>query len=116
MDLVREFLRGAVPVHVLHHAAEQEIYGAWMSEELEHHGYSISPGTLYPLLHRLQADGFLKSSEQVVDGRVRRVYTATPAGREELSRLRATVAELAGEVLPSTQHAGRKPAARRRKG
>jgi len=115
MDLVREFLRGAVPVHVLHHAAEQEIYGAWMTEELERHGYSISPGTLYPLLHKLAADGLLASGERVVDGRIRRVYTATPTGREELARLRATVAELAGEVLHPSADAARKPLARRRK-
>jgi PadR family transcriptional regulator PadR len=99
MDLVRELLRGAVPVHVLHHAAEDEVYGAWMSEELTRHGYPISPGTLYPLLHRLQDAGLLTSTERVVDGRVRRVYTTTPTGQEELARLRAVVTELAGEVL-----------------
>ncbi|OXR40595.1 hypothetical protein B7C42_07280 [Nocardia cerradoensis] len=99
MDLVRELLRGAVPVHVLHHAAEQEVYGAWMAEELAHHGYPISPGTLYPLLHRLENAGLLTSTEHVVDGRVRRVYTATAAGLGELTRLRAVVAELSGEVL-----------------
>ncbi|MEU4377779.1 PadR family transcriptional regulator [Pseudonocardia alni] len=101
MDLVRELLRGAVPVHVLHHAAEQEVYGAWMAAELARHGYSISPGTLYPLLHRLQDAGLLTSTERVVDGRVRRVYTTTAAGGEELARLRAVVTELAGEVLPT---------------
>lgn len=99
MDVVREFLRGAVPVHVLHHAAEDEVYGAWMAEELAHHGYKISPGTLYPLLHRMQTTGLLTSREHVVDGRVRRVYAATPAGRDALARLRAVVAEMAGEVL-----------------
>ncbi len=101
MDVVREFLRGAVPVHVLHHAAEEEVYGAWMAEELAHHGYKISPGTLYPLLHRMETAGLLTSDERVVDGRVRRVYTATQAGRDALAQLRAVVAEMAGEVLHS---------------
>jgi DNA-binding PadR family transcriptional regulator len=99
MDVVREFLRGAVPVHVLHHAAEGEVYGAWMAEELAHHGYKISPGTLYPLLHRMEAEGLLTSREHVVDGRVRRVYTATQAGGDALARLRAVVSAVAGEVL-----------------
>lgn len=116
MDLVREFVRGVVPVHVLHHAAEQEIYGAWMTEELQRHGYSISPGTLYPLLHKLEAEGLLASTERVVDGRVRRVYTATPTGREELARLRAVVMEFAGEVLRSSAGRSRKQVAQRRKG
>ncbi|MHA6804622.1 PadR family transcriptional regulator [Salinifilum ghardaiensis] len=99
MDLVREFLRGAVPVHVLHHAAEHEIYGAWMAEELAHHGYPISPGTLYPLLHRMETAGFLASASRLVEGRVRRVYVITETGREALQQLRAVVAEMAGEVL-----------------
>ena len=99
MDVVREFLRGAVPVHVLHHAAEEEVYGAWMAEELAHHGYRISPGTLYPLLHRMEIAGLLTSNERVVAGRIRRVYTATRAGRDALAQLRVVVAEMAGEVL-----------------
>lgn len=99
MDLVREFLRGAVPVHVLHHAAEQEVYGAWMTEELARHGYPISSGTLYPLLHRMETAGLLISSERLVDGRVRRVYVITDVGREALRQLRAVVAEMASEVL-----------------
>jgi DNA-binding PadR family transcriptional regulator len=100
MDLVRDLMRGAVPVHVLHHAAEDGgVYGAWMAEELAHHGYRISPGTLYPLLQRLEDGGLLSSAEHVVDGRVRRVYTATTAGVEELARLRAVIGELSGEIL-----------------
>lgn len=99
MDVVREFLRGAVPVHVLHHAAEQQVYGAWMAEELARHGYRISPGTLYPLLHRMETAGLLTSTGHLVDGRVRRVYVATAAGRDALAHLRAVVAEMAGEVL-----------------
>ncbi|MGW0083679.1 PadR family transcriptional regulator [Streptomyces sp. NPDC003393] len=58
-----------------------------MAEELAYHGYDISPGTLYPTLHRLEADGLLVSEQQVVDGRVRRVYTATEAGPKALAEL-----------------------------
>lgn len=100
MDLLRDLLRGAVPVHVLHHAAEDAgVYGAWMAEELARHGYRISPGTLYPLLQRLEGGGLLSSSEHIVEGRVRRVYKATTAGAEELVRLRNVISELSGEVL-----------------
>src|SRR5262249_5329837 len=108
VDVVREFLRGAVPVHVLHHAAEGEVHGAWMAAELAHHGYQISPGTLYPLLHRMQEAGLLASRPDVVGGRARRVYVATPAGRRALRDVRALVTELAGEVLPTTTRKGRK--------
>ena len=96
---MREFQRGAVRLHILHHAAEGEIHGAWMAEELKTHGYEISPGTLYPTLHRLEADGLLVSEPRVVDGRGRRVYRATAAGRAALAEDRKALAELAREVL-----------------
>jgi DNA-binding PadR family transcriptional regulator len=108
VDVVREFLRGAVPVHVLHHAAEGEVHGAWMAVELARHGYHISPGTLYPLLHRMQEAGLLASRSDVVAGRARRVYVATPAGRRALRDVRALVTELAGEVLPDKTTRDRK--------
>jgi DNA-binding PadR family transcriptional regulator len=97
---VREFQRGAVRLHILHHAAEQEIHGAWMTKELAAHGYDISPGTLYPTLHRLEGDGLLESEHQVVEGRTRRVYRATEAGKAALAEDRRTLAELARELLP----------------
>jgi len=97
---VREFQRGAVRLHILHHTAEQEIHGAWMTKELASHGYDISPGTLYPTLHRLESDGLLESEQQVVEGRTRRVYRATEAGKAALAEDRRALAELAREVLP----------------
>ncbi|MFC8287512.1 MULTISPECIES: PadR family transcriptional regulator [Streptomyces] len=96
---MREFQRGAVRLHILHHAAEEEIHGAWMTEELASHGYQISPGTLYPTLHRLEADGLLTSEQRVVDGRTRRVYKATEAGKKALAEDRQALKELAREVL-----------------
>ena len=70
-----------------------------MSEELAHHGYKISPGTLYPTLHRLEVDGLLESEFVFSEGRSRRVYRATPAGEAALVEGRASSAELACEVL-----------------
>ncbi len=96
---MREFLRGAVDLHILHHAAEAEIHGAWMAKELAEHGYEISPGTLYPTLHRLEAEGLLTSGKAVEDGHARRVYKITPDGRKALRRMRKALRELADEVL-----------------
>lgn len=96
---MREFQRGAVRLHILHHAAEQEIHGAWMTKELARHGYDISPGTLYPTLHRLEAEGLLTSQHRLVDGRGRRVYRATAAGKRALREDRKALEELAVEVL-----------------
>lgn len=86
-------------LHILHHAAEGPVHGAWMSDELARHGYAISPGTLYPTLHRMEADGLLTSRAEVVGGRTRRVYRATDAGLSALADGRRAVAELAAEVL-----------------
>jgi DNA-binding PadR family transcriptional regulator len=96
---MREFQRGAVRLHILHHATEGEIHGAWMAQELAHHGYKISPGTLYPTLHRLEAEGMLTSERRVVHGRTRRVYRITEEGRSALAEDRAALAELAREIL-----------------
>jgi DNA-binding PadR family transcriptional regulator len=111
---VSEFTRGAVRLHLLHHAAEGEIHGAWMAAELARHGYAISPGTLYPLLHRMQAEGFLRSRQHTVSGRNRRLYTITAAGRAELAEECRALAELAREVL--AEPAAARPAAPRRAG
>jgi len=96
---MRAFLRGAVQLHVLHHAAEHDVDGAWMSEELANHGHRISPGTLYPTLHRMEEEGLLASRQVTVDGRRRRKYKATQEGRRVLTETRRALRELADEVL-----------------
>jgi DNA-binding PadR family transcriptional regulator len=92
-------------LHILHHAAEREIHGAWMTKELARHGYDISPGTLYPTLHRLEAEGLLTSEHRLVDGRGRRVYRVTAAGKRALREDRRALEELAREVLGAPDHA-----------
>jgi DNA-binding PadR family transcriptional regulator len=99
MDVVREFRTAAVRLHVLHHAAEGEVHGAWMSQELASHGHHISAGTLYPLLHRMQEAGLLSSRTEVVSGRRLRLYRATRRGRAVLRECRAALTELADEVV-----------------
>ena len=70
-----------------------------MADELAGHGYKISPGTLYPMLHRMQEDGLLTSRQEVVNARARRVYEITDLGRATLVEERAALAELAAEIL-----------------
>src|ERR1700722_5042253 len=96
---MQEFLRGAVRLHILHHAAHGEVHGAWMAKELAHHGYRISPGSLYPTLHKMETEGLLRSSHEVVDGRARRSYVATAKGRRTPESAKRPLRELANEVL-----------------
>jgi DNA-binding PadR family transcriptional regulator len=99
VDVVRDFQRGALRLRILHHAGSGEVHGARLMEELARHGYRVGPGTLYPLLARLEEAGLLRSRLQVVEGRQRRCYRATPAGRKALNACRRALRELAGEVL-----------------
>lgn len=95
-----DLLAGFVRIHILHHAAEGELYGQWMIEELARHGYRISPGTLYPMLQAMEQRGYLTSREDS-DGRLgrrRKVYAITPEGRRGLALARERLRELTGEV------------------
>jgi DNA-binding PadR family transcriptional regulator len=95
----RDLYSGLIRLHVLHHAAREPIFGLGMVEELARHGYRISPGTLYPLLHGLETRGYLRSSE-VANGKSRRkVYRATPAGRKALRIAESKVRELLHEMI-----------------
>jgi PadR family transcriptional regulator, regulatory protein PadR len=95
--VVREFLLAFWKVHILHHAKEQGVYGQWMLEELQHHGYHLSPGTLYPILARMARRGWLRAAEPK---RLRgaRVYRLTSRGSDVLNQVRHSLDELYGEV------------------
>ncbi len=103
----RDLLGGFVRLHVLHHAAEHEVYGLWMIEELARHGYRLSPGTLYPMLEAMEERGYLVSRRERAGRSVRRLYSATPFGCEALSMARTLLRELFQEVAaPSSPVAG----------
>ena len=93
----REFLLAFWKIHILHHAEEGGVYGHWMLEELHHHGYRLSPGTLYPILSRMAARGWLRA-EKPKRATAARVYRLTPQGRKILARIRRSLDELYGEV------------------
>jgi len=95
-----ELLSGFVRLHILHHAAEGELYGQWMIEELARHGYRVSPGTIYPLLHGMEKRGYLVSRQERVGRTARKLYRATPLGLEALTIVLARARELFGELTP----------------
>jgi DNA-binding PadR family transcriptional regulator len=101
-DDSRGLYSGMIRLHILYHACNAPIFGLEMIEELGRHGYKLSPGMLYPLLHGLEARGLLHSSAKRA-GRVRRrVYRATPAGRKALKAAKQKVRELFHELLEET--------------
>jgi DNA-binding PadR family transcriptional regulator len=104
-DLVtREILLSFWKVHILHHAEEGPIYGQWIAEELRRHGYEISPGTLYPLLKRMETNGWLKSvTANTSSIHARKEYRLTKDGTRILAFLRTQVKELHHEVVEERQ-------------
>lgn len=95
----RNLYTGLIRLHLLHHAAEAPIFGQGMIDELGRHGYRLSAGTLYPILHGMERQGYLRSRLTLAGGRNRRVYRATPAGRNALVTARQRVKELFGEMF-----------------
>jgi PadR family transcriptional regulator PadR len=97
--IMRDVSLAFVRIHILHHAAEGRIFGVEMMAELKRHGYAISPGTLYPMLHGLEETGVLTSTHELVDGKGRRYYRTTKAGDALLGELRTKMRELVDEVM-----------------
>jgi DNA-binding PadR family transcriptional regulator len=103
--MLRDFFLGFIKIHVLHHAAHGPIYGVGMIAELARHGYDLSPGTLYPLLHGLEEQGYLAREDRVVEGRVRKYYVITEEGSAALQEAKQKIAELVHEVLEEVDDA-----------
>ena len=94
----QDLYRGMIRLHILHHASKKAVFGFWFIEELARHGYPLSPGTLYPILHGLERQGYLKSEKQLVRGKVRKCYRATRRGKSTLTHARTKARELLDEI------------------
>jgi DNA-binding PadR family transcriptional regulator len=95
----REILLSFWKVHILHHAGEEPIYGQWILTELRRHGYDISPGTLYPLLNRMERLGWLTCKSDPRGGRrARKDYRLSQEGRKVLTLVQEQLKELHEEV------------------
>ncbi len=89
---------GFIRLHILHHARQEPVFGLDLIRELARHGYTLSPGTLYPILHGLERDGFLMSDKQLVNGKIRKYYRITPAGIEAFDAAHTKMHELINEI------------------
>lgn len=96
--LLKDLFLGFIKVHILYHASKEKIYGQKFSEELSKHGYQISYGTLYPIFHKLEEDGYLKSETVNVGGKLRRYYSITKSGKKILEKAKLQAKELVEEL------------------
>jgi PadR family transcriptional regulator PadR len=111
----RELYSGLIRLHVLYHASQEPIFGLEMIEELGRHGYSLSPGTMYPLLHGLENKGLLRSSRTGNRRNSRLVYRATAAGRTALTVAKEKVRELFSEMFEDVMNTADETSGKRRK-
>jgi DNA-binding PadR family transcriptional regulator len=101
----REILLSFWKVHILHHANVEPVHGQWILTELRRHGYDISPGTLYPLLNRMERLGWLRCKADPDGGRrARKDYRLTSHGRKVLALIRQQLQELYEEVVLEGGH------------
>lgn len=98
-NILRHLLLGFIRLHVLYHANKEPICGVELMEELGHHGYDVGPGTIYPMLQQMQTDGLLSCEDEILNGKRRKNFRATAAGRKLLDQARTKLRELASEVL-----------------
>jgi PadR family transcriptional regulator, regulatory protein PadR len=97
-QILRKLFLGFIQIHILYHAKKEPFYGVWMIEELKEHGYNMSAGTLYPLLHNMESHGLLAKEEVIVCGKVRKYYKTTSLGDEILEEARKKAYELFKEI------------------
>ncbi|MGL5257900.1 MAG: PadR family transcriptional regulator [Proteocatella sp.] len=96
--ILRKFFLGFIQIHILHHAKKEPFYGVWMIEELKEHGYDMSPGTLYPILHNMESNGLLQKEDRLVDGKIRKYYHITASGDDVLIEAKQKAYELFKEI------------------
>jgi PadR family transcriptional regulator, regulatory protein PadR len=98
-DLLKHFYGGFIRLHILYHAAKEEIYGVEMMAELRRHGYRMGPGTLYPILHDLESSGYLTCALSTVGGKRRKNYRITKKGARLMAAAKDRLRELFHEVI-----------------
>jgi PadR family transcriptional regulator, regulatory protein PadR len=106
--LIQELRRGSLVLLILSQLSSQQ-YGYSLVQQLERQGVQLEPGTLYPLLRRLEKQGLLDSQWDVDAGRPRRYYVLSDAGRRILAAVSEEWRRLAGlmdKLLAQAQQKG----------
>lgn len=97
--MMKNLYNGFIRIHILYHATEEQICGIDIIRELKRHGYTVSPGTIYPILHKMNQDSLLTNHNEIVNGKRRIYYRVTPQGKNVLEQAREKIKELYDEVI-----------------
>ncbi len=98
--MIREIDLAFIKIHILYHAKQEAVFGVGLIAELARHGYKLSPGTLYPILAKMERLGLLTCKRKTVAHKQRKYYRITPAGNTLLKEARRKTKELYMEVSP----------------
>ncbi|HMF31995.1 MAG TPA: PadR family transcriptional regulator [Candidatus Lokiarchaeia archaeon] len=97
--ILRKFQRTMNLVLILDWASRGPFYGTEFMDDCTRRGHKMSPGTLYPWLNLLVEEGILAEQDQVVEGKIRKYYTITPAGQDELAEIKNELADFSHSLL-----------------
>ena len=88
MKVDKSLLSGSTPLLILSLLKNEDMYGYQMVAELARRSdetFFLKEGTLYPLLHTLEKQGWVRSyARQTPSGRERKYYRLTDEGRAQL--------------------------------
>lgn len=103
-SFISYFKRATSPLVVLRFLSEKPMYGYEISAALkEKSGGRYTISILYPVLYRLEEQGYIEiSATEVAEGRARSYYSITPSGREYLEKTKneyLEISEIFGELM-----------------
>lgn len=105
------FMNGVPDLLILRLLQDREMYGYELAQAIRvvtRDAISLGEGVIYPSLHALEAQGYLKSKRKPVDGRTRVYYIATASGRRKLADLTADwsrISDAVADVIKGGSHA-----------
>lgn len=97
-SLVAELRRGTLILSVLSQMREMK-YGYALVQSLEQKGVPIEPGTLYPLLRRLEKQGLLISQWDTGEAKPRKYYMRTPMGNRIYEQMKTQWGQLSDHMV-----------------
>lgn len=107
-----EFIRGTLKTIILKLLAQQkQMYGYEITQrvsELSHEEIKLTYGALYPVLYKLEADGLLVTTTEIVDNRARKYYSLTPEGKK-IAKVKVSELQRFTEILSAILADSSKP-------
>jgi PadR family transcriptional regulator, regulatory protein PadR len=107
-----EFIRGTLKTIILKLLAQNEkMYGYEITQrvaQLSHDEIKLTYGALYPVLYKLEIDGLLSTTTEIVENRARKYYALTPKGKK-VAEVKVSELQRFNEILSAILNDSSKP-------